>query len=136
MREEMKERKVKKQSPPPRITEAEWVVMKVLWERAPLTTNEVVANLEHQTHWKPKTVHTLLRRLALKGALAVEKSGREYQFRPRVTAEACEDEAMRSFLSRFFRGEVAPFLARFLEREKLKPEDIHELKRILDRKRS
>lgn len=136
MREETKARKTKRPIAPPRITEAEWVVMKALWERAPQTTNEVVATLEKQTAWKPKTIHTLLRRLALKGALTFEKNGREYVFSPRVTAEACEQEAMRSFLGRFFEGEFAPFLARFLEREKLEPEEVQELKRILERKRT
>ena len=65
----------------PRISEAELVVMKVVWNQAPITTNQVVGALEHQVHWKPKTIHTLLRRLVRKGALAFEKQGREYLFR-------------------------------------------------------
>jgi BlaI family penicillinase repressor len=35
-------------------------------------------------------------------------------------------------LQRFFGGEVAPFLACFLEREQLTREEIEELRRILD----
>ena len=72
--------------PLPAITEAEWVVMRVLWEGAPMTANAVVAALAGQSEWKPKTVHTLLRRLADKGALAFEKSGREFVFTPQVEA--------------------------------------------------
>jgi BlaI family penicillinase repressor len=116
----------------PQISEAEWLVMKVLWERATLTTNEVVEALEDQVHWKPKTIHTLLRRLVKKGALAFAKTGREYEFRPVVSAEACEQAVSRSFLDRFFGGDLAPFLACFVEKEKLKPSDIERLKRILD----
>jgi BlaI family penicillinase repressor len=116
----------------PQISEAEWVVMKVLWERAPLTTNEVVEALEDRVHWKPKTIHTLLRRLVQKGALTYTKAGREYEFRPAVTSEACEQAVSRSFLDRFFDGDLAPFLACFVEKEKLKPSDIERLKKILD----
>jgi BlaI family penicillinase repressor len=71
----------------------------------------------------------------LKGALAFEKQGREHLFRPLVDARACVKAASRSFIRRFFDGEVAPFLACFLEREKLTPKEIEELKDILDGKK-
>ena len=120
----------------PKISDAEWVVMRALWRSSPMTTNQVVDALDDSTHWKPKTIHTLLSRLVRKGALEFERKGREYLFRPLVTAAECEHAATRSFLSRFFDGELAPFLARFLESEKLKPSEIEELKRILERKTS
>ena len=107
--------------------------MRVIWEHGELTTNQVVAALEPQTDWKPKTIHTLLRRLVQKGALAYERQGREYSFRPLVEARECEHAVSRSFLSRFFGGELAPFLARFVENEPLTPQQIAALKRILDR---
>ncbi len=110
--------------------------MKALWERGPLTTNQVVAALADSTHWKPKTIQTLLTRLVRKGALRFEKKGREYVFHPLVSAEDSEHALTRSFLGRFFGGELAPFLSRFVEREKLTPEEIRELKKILDRKKA
>jgi BlaI family penicillinase repressor len=116
----------------PPISDAEWRVMKVLWAKGPRTTNEVVDALDGETHWKPKTIHTLLSRLVQKGALTFEKKGREYLFQPVVTAEQCEHEAANSFLDRFFDGDLAPFLARFVEDRKLKPAQIEKLKRILD----
>ncbi len=120
--------------PVPRISDAEWVVMKVLWDKGALTTGQVVQALAGQTPWKPKTIHTLLRRLAHKGALAFQKAGREYLFRPTVDARECEHAVTRSFLDRFFGGDLAPFLARIVEREKLRPGEIERLKRILDGK--
>ena len=123
-------------SDPPRISEAELVVMKVVWNHAPVTTNQVVGALENEIHWKPKTVHTLLSRLVRKGALEFEKKGREYLFRPLVDARDYMHAASRSFLGRFFDGEIAPFLSCFLEREKLTRKEIEELKRILEEKQS
>jgi BlaI family penicillinase repressor len=90
----------------------------------------------NEIHWKPKTVHTLLNRLVRKGALAFEKQGREYLFRPLVDAQDYAHAASRSFLGRFFDGEIAPFLSCFLEREKLTRKEIEELKRILEEKQS
>ena len=119
----------------PQISAAEWIVMKVVWDKSPLTTNEVVDALDGQIDWKPKTIHTLLRRLVKKGALAFAKQGREYLFRPLVDAQHCRHAASRSFLHRLFDGELAPFLAAFLEHERLTRAEIEELKRILDEKK-
>jgi BlaI family penicillinase repressor len=119
----------------PQISDAELVVMKAVWDKAPATANQVVEALERQKHWKPKTIHTLLRRLVQKGALDFDKKGREHHFRPLVDSTEYAHAASRSFLSRFFDGEVAPFLACFLERERLTREEVAELKRILDAKR-
>ena len=118
----------------PKISEAELVVMRVVWEKAPVTANQVVDALERRKQWKPKTIHTLLRRLVQKGALAFDKQGREHHFRPKVDSAEYAHAASRSFLSLFFGGEVAPFLSCFLKREKLSREDIATLRQILDNK--
>jgi BlaI family penicillinase repressor len=108
--------------------------MKVLWQSATATANQVVAALERTMAWKPKTIHTLLRRLVQKKALAYDKVGREFHYRPLVDAEQYTHFVSRSFLDRFFGGQLAPFLACFLEREKLSAQEIEELRRILDQK--
>ena len=116
----------------PRISEAELVVMRVLWRQSPATANQVVEALRDQTHWKPKTIHTLLSRLARKKALAHSRQGREYLFRPLVAAADYAHAASRSLLGRFFGGDLAPFVACFLEREELSADEIQELRRLLD----
>jgi BlaI family penicillinase repressor len=116
----------------PPISDAEWVVMKVVWDKAPVTANGVVETLAGRTDWKPKTIHTLLRRLVQKGAVDFDKQGREHVFRPLVEAQHCLHAASRSFLQRVFGGGVAPFLACLLKQERLTREEIAELRRILD----
>ncbi len=129
-------RKTGESKPLPTITEAEWVVMRVLWERAPLRANEVVAALEGQSAWKPKTGHTLLRRLVAKGALTYEKTGREFLFNPLVKVADCQMAEGRSFLDRVFgKPQLAPLLAAFVAQEALTATEIEELKRILDEAR-
>jgi BlaI family penicillinase repressor len=125
----------KRTKPLPKISDAEWIVMQAVWQNGTVTANEVVAALENSTDWRPKTIHTLLRRLVDKGALEFDRKGREYLFKPLVSATDCERAATRSFLDRFFGGELAPFLTRFVEHEKLKPSEIEELKRILEGKK-
>ncbi len=58
----------------PSISDAEWEVMKVLWAQSPATAEKVVKALESKTTWKPKTVMTLINRLASGTARAPPRS--------------------------------------------------------------
>lgn len=116
----------------PRISESEWLVMRVLWRDAPLTANQVVAQLASSTRWQPKTIKTLLTRLVAKKAVTYRKIGREYEYYPLVDEARSAKAESRSFLRRVYGGALAPMLAQFLEDESLSPEEIAELRRILD----
>lgn len=52
----------------PQISEAEFEVMKVVWQHAPISTNEITDHLVKTTAWSPKTIQTLIKRLVTKGA--------------------------------------------------------------------
>jgi BlaI family penicillinase repressor len=121
---------------PPRISDAEWTVMTAVWRLQAATAREIVATLKDTADWKPKTVHTLITRLARKGVLSSDKVGREYVFRPLVSERSCRLAASRSFLARVFDGEIAPFLACFLERRKLGRKELNALKALLEDKKS
>ena len=118
----------------PRISEAEWQVMRVLWAKAPLTANDIVETLG-ETPWSPSTVKTLINRLVKKGALGFDKDGRVYHYYPLVQEAECARAESRSFLRRVFGGAVTPMLAAIIEDEDLTPEQIAELRRILDEKK-
>ncbi|GBK61102.1 hypothetical protein PbDSM24746_11060 [Paenibacillus macerans] len=53
----------------PRISEAEWEVMKVFWQSSPASANDVIEALSDDKDWKPATVKTLINRLLKKKAL-------------------------------------------------------------------
>jgi len=115
----------------PRISEAEWEVMKVLWKTSPKTTNEIVDELTGKAHWKRETIRTLINRLVQKKALGFEKKGRQYHYFPRVTeAEGIKAET-ESFIKRIGGGSIEPMLAAFVEEKQLSPEKIERLKHIL-----
>ena len=118
----------------PRISEAEWQVMRVVWARGRATTNEVVEALSPITDWKPKTIMTLLKRLADKGALDFEKKGRLYEYFPLVAESDCVRAESRSFLARVYGGAVTPMLAHFIEDARLTPSEIAELQRLLEKR--
>ena len=68
----------------PQISEAEYEVMKIVWKSAPISTTEITKRLLAVTDWNPKTIQTLIKRLANKGALSYEKQSRVFVYRPLV----------------------------------------------------
>lgn len=116
----------------PKISEAEWQVMKVLWKKTPLTANDIVETLSKETLWKRETIRTLINRLVRKKALNFEKQSRQYLYFPLVDESECIMEETKSFLDRVHGGSIEPMLAAFVENETLSPEEIARLKRILD----
>jgi BlaI family transcriptional regulator, penicillinase repressor len=115
------------------ISDAEWQVMNVVWERQPLAAQEIVLALADHADWAPATIKTMLHRLVKKGVLTYEAQGNRYVYRSRVKRSDCVKHASRSFLERVFSGESAPLLAHFLRNSKLSAEEIAQLRQILDK---
>jgi BlaI family penicillinase repressor len=120
---------------PPKISDAEWEIMKLLWASHPQTANELVEALEHTKHWKPKTIKTLINRLLTKGAIAFKKNGRQYLYYPLVTQKTCIQSESRNFLKKVFDGAAKPMLAAMIESDDLSLDDIEDLKKILKKKK-
>ncbi|MDC0322244.1 BlaI/MecI/CopY family transcriptional regulator [Verrucomicrobiales bacterium] len=117
----------------PQISDAEWSVMRVFWDGGNCSTGDVISVLEKSTNWSSKTIQTLIRRLHKKGAIdVVSKNGREFVYGSTVAERECEHAATSNFLGRVFDGQLAPFLASFVENENLSADQIAELRKILD----
>ena len=118
----------------PRISDAEWLVMKVLWSTPGMTADQVVEALQGKVTWNVRTIRTLINRLLHKKALKYRKEGRKYRYWPAVREEHCVRQERRSFVQRVYGGTIRPMLAAFIEDAKLSPEEIEELRRLLDKK--
>ena len=72
------------ESRPERISEAEYAVMEVLWEKSPITAAEVCDEVCNARGWSLATVKTLLSRLVTKQAIAAEPEGRRFLYSPLI----------------------------------------------------
>ena len=115
----------------PRISPAEWQVMKVVWAGSPLLAREVIARLAASRKWHGKTVRTLLARLVKKGAVGFHKQGRSYLYRPLVKQADCVRAETQSLLDRVFDGALVPMIAHFLEGRKISESESRELSLLL-----
>jgi predicted transcriptional regulator len=113
------------------ISEAESIVMAVLWDHSPRAAEEVVAALAHQQQWQEATVKTLLNRLLKKGAIRAEKDGRRFLYAPLLTREQWLGGESTGLVDRLFGGRIAPLVAHFGQHRKLSKSDLDDLKRLL-----
>lgn len=113
------------------ISEAEAVVMDVLWGEHPLGADEVVAALAGRG-WAEPTIKTLLNRLLTKGAISASREGRRYLYSPVLQRQAWVAEQSSGLLDKLFDGRVAPLVAHFSQRGQLSPQDIADLKALIE----
>ena len=117
-----------------RISESEWEVMKIVWDKKEVTSNEIIEEFKDKRDWKAATVKTLISRLLNKEAISFNKKGKEYLYYPLIEEEKTVIEESMSFINRVFNGSISDLLLNFVKSEKLTEEDIDELKEILNSK--
>jgi BlaI family penicillinase repressor len=117
----------------PRVSDAEWEVMRIVWAKYPMTGNQIIAELDAtDLDWHPKTVRTLLARLVRKKALSYQAEGRSYVYSPLVSEQECVAVVSDSFVDRVFGGSLRPMLAHFVETQKITQADLAELRELLE----
>jgi BlaI family penicillinase repressor len=116
---------------PIQISEAESLVMQVIWDHDSIPTEEVIAALEKHDRWQMSTVKTLLNRLLNKGAVKARKDNRRYLYSAVLTREEWLATESHGFLDRMFGGRVAPLVSYFSEHKKLSKKDIEDLKKLI-----
>ena len=111
----------------PQISEAEYEIMKILWEEYPLSTNEICERAQKNHSWNQKTIHTLLSRLNNKQVISYEKRGRMYYYSPVISQNKYLEQENHHFLDRFYNGKAAPMLSALLSNEKISDSDLKEM---------
>ncbi|MCI8485116.1 MAG: BlaI/MecI/CopY family transcriptional regulator [Lachnospiraceae bacterium] len=117
----------------PQISEAEFEVMKIVWNYAPISTNEITDHLVKTTSWSPKTIQTLIKRLVTKGALTYEKHSRMFVYTPLVSQEEYIGQESSSFLKRFYNGNISAMVSAYLEQDQLSETEIDALRSLLSK---
>lgn len=114
-----------------RISDAEHAVMEVLWDKAPLSAQDVSERLVPTRDWSANTVKTLLGRLLAKNIIGHEEEGRRYLYRPLVARVDYVEGESRRLMDRLFGGKLTPLVAHMAERDALTADDIAEIEALL-----
>ncbi|OAH45404.1 CopY family transcriptional repressor [Sphingobium yanoikuyae] len=114
-----------------RITEAEQVVLEILWDEAPATAARITDRAFPKRQWNAQTVKTILARLVQKGAVEAEADGRRFLYRPLMDRAALVETEAQHLLDRLFDGKAAPLVAHLVKRADLSAKDADDIERLL-----
>lgn len=100
----------------------------IIWQNEPITAAELAKRSQETLHWKKTTSYTVLKRLCGKG-LFRNDGGIVTSL---VSREEFYARRTEQFVEETFDGSLPAFLAAFTARKKLRPEEVEELRRLVE----
>lgn len=116
-----------------KIMDSEYEIMKVLWDKSPLTASEIFSSLAEKKDWSKSTVITLVNRLVAKGALTSHKRG-VYFYTPVITEAEYTKYHANNFMEKIFKGNAKNLIAYFCDNKDISLDDLEDLKQIIEQK--
>jgi len=117
------------------LTEAEWDIIQVVWERQPCAAPTVQEELAGRKKWSYSTVKTLMDRMVTKGLLTTERIRNLMLYRSAISRrDAQRGELMRA-VKRAFGGAFTPMMQFMLDNDALSRKELDDLESLIRRKR-
>jgi BlaI family penicillinase repressor len=117
------------------LTEGEWAIIQVVWEKEPCTAPTIQEDLEARKNWHYSTVKTLMDRMVTKGLLTTKRFRNLMLYRSAITrVQAQKGEIMRA-VKRAFNGALTPMMQFMLDEHKLSQKQLAELESLIRKKR-
>lgn len=113
------------------LTEAEWEIMKVVWEKEPCAAGTVQEALAATRDWCYATVKLTMDRMVQKGFLQIDRIRNLQLFRSCVSEVEARRGELRKMLTRAFGGALTPMLKFLIEHEGLSREEAAELRELV-----
>ncbi|MBU5439556.1 BlaI/MecI/CopY family transcriptional regulator [Tissierella sp. MSJ-40] len=111
-----------------RLPDAEFEIMKVVWENEPpITTNIVMEQLGKERNWKAPTVISLMMRLVERGFLRTEKNGKERTYFPLIEKEEYLKFETKNFMKFYHENSFLSFVNTLYDGKEFTDDDIEEL---------
>ncbi|MHC4461937.1 MAG: BlaI/MecI/CopY family transcriptional regulator [Planctomycetota bacterium] len=118
-----------------KLTEAEWLIMNVLWDKYPAKAREVAERLPDRVSWAYTTIKTMLTRLVEKKAVSEAKKGNTSFYEPILLRHQARQTALRTLLTQAFDGAFGPLMHFLVEDQNLTARQRKELIKILAKSR-
>jgi BlaI family penicillinase repressor len=131
-----KSKKVKRPSrekPAVELTQAEWEIMKVVWEKEPCAAGTVQETMAKKRDRAYSTVKTTMDRMAEKGFLEIEKIRNLQLFRSCISDVDAKRGEFRKMLKRAFDGALTPMMQFLIEHEGLTKKQASQLRKLVNK---
>jgi predicted transcriptional regulator len=109
---------------PPKPTDAELAILRVLWQRGRSTVREVWEQLSPKQHTGYTTVLKTMQIMCVKGLLARDESDRSH-----IYGAACSEEQTQR---QVFSGSAPKLVMQALAAKRATPAELAEIRRLLD----
>ena len=113
------------------LTEAEWEIMKVVWDIEPCAAGAVQEGLANGRNWAYSTVKTTMDRMAEKGLLEIEKIRNLQLFKSCISEIDAKRGEFRKMLKRAFDGAMTPMMQFLIEHEGLSKTEASQLRDLV-----
>lgn len=110
-----------------KLTEAEWQIMKALWQDWPATARQIADRLDGEINWAYTTIKTMLTRLVEKKCVKEMKNGNISVYEPVITRTSAQRNALKSLVNQAFDGAFGPLMHFLVEDQKLTEKQKEEL---------
>jgi predicted transcriptional regulator len=122
---------------PPRPTDAELGILRILWEKGPCTVRQVYEELARERELGYTTALKLLQVMTDKGLTTREPLGlQQHVYRARYSEAQTQRQLLKDLLERAFGGSMPQLVMQALATKKASPEELHEIRRLLARSKS
>lgn len=112
----------------PKIFESEYHFCEILWENEPVTSGRLVQLCSEKLEWKKSTTYTVIRRLAERGVLKSENA----VVTSLVSKEEIQSRESAEVVERTFSGSLPGFIAAFIRKKPLTPDEVDEIQQMMD----
>lgn len=111
-----------------RLASAEEKFAEIIWEKAPISSTELVKICQKEMNWKKSTTYTMLKKLCEKGIFQNQNAVVSVL----ITKEEFCSQQSRRYVEDVFAGSLPGFLAAFCGGRKLSKKEAEEMKRFIE----
>jgi BlaI family transcriptional regulator, penicillinase repressor len=119
-------------SKPPRPTDAELAILRVLWQHGTCTVRQVHDELSRERPSAYTTALKMLQIMTEKGLVRRDESERTHVYQSRLSEEQTQRQLVRDLLDRAFGGSSSKLVMQALSARRATPEELTEIRRLLE----
>lgn len=117
-----------------RLSDLQYAVMSVLWEKTEATVADVHAALYPERGLAPTTVATLLSRLEKRDLVGHRTDGRQFVYRSLVSEDAVRRSMVSELADLLFSGDVTELVSHLLDDRQITEEDLDKVRAMIEEK--
>lgn len=116
-----------------KLTDTEWIIMMLLWEKNPLTCRQIEDNLKEETGWSRHAIISFLKRMQKKNYVRMEEANPARLYYPLLDKNETVLQETRSFAKKIFDGKMGLLVSSLVDSEDITKDEINSMLQSLNK---